>query len=122
MMRELIKKWDIIMVIFLLLIAGVLWIAGCFRKNGAYVIINTEKECEGYPLDKNEEIVIENPDDGSKNVVRIQDGKVSMTFASCPDLICVHHKPIDKNGEMIVCVPNGVSLEIVSNIENDIDN
>lgn len=109
------------MILFFLTLAMVLLLANHFRKSGAYVILRTDKEKEAYSLNDNQEITIED-EDGSKNVISIQDGKVSMKAASCPDLICVHHKPIYKNGEVIICVPNHVSLEIVSDIENEIDN
>lgn len=121
-MKRIIKKWDVILVFFFLLLTGVLLLAGAFRKNGSYVIVDNGKESRTYSLSKNQIITIENPENHGKNVVCIQDGAVTMTEASCPDLICVHHKPIHKNGEVIVCVPNDVTLQVVSDVENGIDN
>lgn len=46
------------------------------------------------------------------NVVRIRDGKVSVTEADCPDQICRKHKSVDKTGETIVCLPHKVVVEI----------
>ncbi len=49
---------------------------------------------------------------GEHNVFLIKEGTVSMKSADCPDQICVHHVPITKQGEMIVCLPNQVVIEI----------
>ena len=35
-----------------------------------------------------------------------------MIEADCPDLICVHHKPISRQGESIVCLPHKVIVEV----------
>ncbi|MGN0437897.1 MAG: NusG domain II-containing protein [Lachnospiraceae bacterium] len=118
----MIKKWDLILIVCFLMLAGGLWIIGAARKNGAYVIVNTKQDSQTYDLSRNQEIVIHNPDKNTENVIKIQDGEVSMESASCPDLICVHHKPIHKNGEVIVCVPNDVTIQVVSDVKNDIDN
>ena len=44
-----------------------------------------------------------------------------MLEANCPDEICVHHKPISKNGETIVCLPNKVVVVIKNGIEREVD-
>lgn len=118
----MIKKWDLILIVCFLVLAGGLWIIGAARKNGAYVIVNTKQDSQTYDLNRNQEIVISNTNQKDENIIKIQDGEVFMESASCPDLICVHHKPIQKNGEVIVCVPNDVTIQVVSDVENDIDN
>lgn len=60
-----------------------------------------------------EEIVVEQ--NGKTNVVHIHDGQVSITEASCPDQICVHTAPADENGEMIICLPHKVIVEVTTN-------
>ena len=37
-----------------------------------------------------------------------------MENASCPDGICVSHRPIFRDGESIVCLPNRVVITVVS--------
>ena len=51
----------------------------------------------------------------------IENGKVKMKEADCPDQICVHHRAISKNRETIVCLPNKVVVEIVSSEESELD-
>ncbi|MBQ1377353.1 MAG: NusG domain II-containing protein [Lachnospiraceae bacterium] len=40
------------------------------------------------------------------NRIRIENSEAAVLEASCPDQICVHHKPVSKAGETIVCLPH----------------
>ncbi len=56
------------------------------------------------------------------NLVQIGDGEVRVLEASCPDKIDVLQGTISKPGEMIVCLPNRLVIEIKgTNEERDID-
>ena len=54
------------------------------------------------------------------NRLIIKDGKAYMETATCPDGICVNHNPIFRDGESIVCLPNGVVVTIIKN-DDDLD-
>ena len=56
-----------------------------------------------------------------KNVIQIKDGKVSMTYASCPDQLCVSQNDICFDKESIICLPNKVVLTISSDKKSDVD-
>ena len=58
---------------------------------------------------------------GGYNLLIIEDGAASIEEASCPDKICVNHKPVDKKGETLVCLPNKVVVEIQNGEEADVD-
>ena len=64
----------------------------------------TEKTDETYIYDEN----------GEQNVIQIKNGFVSMIDADCRDQICVKTASISKNGEIIVCLPHKVTVEIFS--------
>ena len=49
--------------------------------------------------------------DGLNRLV-IKDGKAWVETASCPDGICAAHKPIHREGESIVCLPNKVVITV----------
>lgn len=51
------------------------------------------------------------------NVIEVENGKVHIHEASCRDQICVNHPPISKNGEVIVCLPNKLVVEVHSETE-----
>lgn len=111
------KKRDLYLIVLLLALGTV---AFCFQmmtaKDGEQVIITVSgKNYKELSLNKNTEIVIKTKDH-SMNKVQIQDGVVRMIEATCPDQICVKHMPIHKTGEMIVCLPNEIVVEIKSNM------
>ncbi len=55
--------------------------------------------------------------------VAIKEGVVSVIDADCRDQICVHTKAIKLGGEMIVCLPNKMYVEIKKkkNEDNGVD-
>lgn len=78
------------------------------------------KEQGRYPL--SEETVVEiRQKDGSYNILQIRGGKAEITEASCPDKICVNHRPVRGQGESLVCLPNRLVVEIENGEELGID-
>lgn len=65
-------------------------------------------------LAKDTEMDIEGYEGGSNHLV-IKDGEASVTDASCPDKVCMKKGGIQKNGEMIICLPNRVTIRITGN-------
>lgn len=51
-------------------------------------------------------------EDGSYNVIRIQDGKIAVVEASCPDQYC-ERRGFCSGGAQIVCLPNGLVISFV---------
>ena len=65
--------------------------------------------------EKDVEIYLDN--DIHLNTVRIKDYKAFMIYANCPDGLCLRHKPVEARSsinDMIVCLPNRVTVEIKS--------
>ena len=59
---------------------------------------------------------------GGYNIVTVQDGKIAVTEANCPDQICVNHKPTNQTADPIVCLPNKLVVEVSApNSENQLD-
>lgn len=114
-------KFDFIIIIFLVLVAVVsLVMFNRGKTEGGYVEIVVDKETkEIFPLDVNKEYTIS--DDNHINKIKIADGKVWVTEASCPDKLCVKQGKIDKDGQSIICLPNKVVVKIVSDKTNDVD-
>lgn len=58
-----------------------------------------------------------------KNVLKFGEDSVEIIEASCRDQICVNQGSINKVGQMIICLPNRLVVEIKAGSENqDIDN
>lgn len=63
-----------------------------------------------YSLDGEHKITIR---DGKElNVVKISGGKVTMESANCKNQVCVHHSPVSRTGESIVCLPHKIVVTI----------
>ena len=103
------KKNDKILII-MILIASVLlggWYLA-FREEGHYVVVEMNSEEYGvYPLDQDQVVQI-----GDTNILEIRDGQAFMIHADCPDQLCVNMKPISESFELIVCLPNKVTVEV----------
>jgi hypothetical protein len=116
------KRNDFILAGLVLLIAIIaLFYINITKKNGDKAIIRVDgKIYKEVALNKDITIRIPGAEEGT-NLLVIKDGIVDMTDASCPDKLCVHHKPIRYNGESIICLPNKVSVEIVSRKDQELD-
>lgn len=105
------KKNDRILIAVVFLIAAVFLIFHFWGKvpGRGTVEIQVDGELYGaYPLTDDCQIEINNT-----NQLEIEDGKVSVIWADCPDQVCVHHKSISIAGESIICLPNKVVISIV---------
>lgn len=114
-------KNDVIFILSLLLVAAVF--CACFflfAKEGNTVVVTLNGEIYGeYSLGTDRSVDIRT--DGSLNTFVISGGKVYMEHASCPDGICTAHRPIFRDGESIVCLPNKVVITIASKNETSPD-
>jgi len=107
------SRGDIILILSLLAAAALIFAFSLFSGGGegarAVVSVNGEKEVV-LPLEKDTEYTVSA--DGHTNVICIEDGEVFMHLASCPDGYCIEQGRISKTGEMIVCLPNRVTVAI----------
>ena len=79
------------------------------------MVIKDGVETSRYPLSENRKIKITYGEDEEKfNLLIIENGAAYIESASCPDGICVSHKPIKLNGETIICLPNKLVIKIES--------
>lgn len=62
-----------------------------------------------YDLNRDQTIQI-----NDTNTCEIKDAEVRMTWADCPDQICVKSTALNSSGGSIVCMPNRVVLAIVN--------
>lgn len=103
---------DIIFIVVLILIAfaGVL----ChflFSREGDMVKVTIDGAYFGeYSLSDDKVVEIRHGE--SFNILVIENGKARVESASCPDGICVSHRPISRSGESIICLPNKVVISV----------
>ena len=115
-------KRDIILVLSMVIIAAAafLIINFAFKKDGSYAVIKVDgKVIKTLDLNSGETTIEVNGYQGGVNKVVINDGKVSMTEADCPDELCVKTGKISRVGETIVCLPHRVVVEIKGSPDDD---
>ena len=54
------------------------------------------------------------------NEITVKDGAISVTAADCPGEDCVHSGSVYTDGRVIVCLPNGLEIRVVSKA-SDVD-
>ncbi len=82
----------------------------------AVVLLNGE-EAARYPLSVDGRF----PLNGGTNTLVIEDGYAWMTDSQCPDKICEHMGKIHLNGQLIVCLPNGVIVTVEGGDDGGVD-
>ncbi len=107
---------DVILIGCILLAAavGIIYL-NSFRTPGDMVSVTVDGENYGsYSLSQNVcEDIYSGENNENHNRLIICDGKAYMENASCPDGICVDHKPVFRDGESIVCLPNRVVITVI---------
>lgn len=106
---------DIIFIAALLAIVICLGLGFYFlRPGGDEVVVKVDGEIFGtYPLDTDAIVEIRTGESKEQlNLLVIKDGKAYVEKATCPDGICAAHKPISREGESIVCLPNKVVITV----------
>ena len=109
----------LIAVVLLLALGGFLWFRLSGSQGDRVAVLIDGKETASYPLSADFQTTIQIGEE--TNLLVIRDGKAMVTEASCPDGICVRHRPISKVGETIVCLPHQLVVKVVSSGENQVD-
>ncbi len=119
-MKNGLKEKDWILIAVILCVAGLTVLVHTFIGGAGAnrVIVKIEGAIEGiYSLSEDREVEI----NGGTNLLKIKNGEASMSWADCPDQLCVHQKPVSLNRESIICLPNKVVVEVESSGNREFD-
>ena len=110
-------KWDKIVILVILLIStSLFFIINMRNLNHGNKYISVQINGEEYKQitfeNSNEKMIYPIISEFGKNVIEIQNGKVRVIEADCPDKLDVKQGYIKNTGEIIVCVPNRFVIEI----------
>ncbi|MBQ3596230.1 MAG: NusG domain II-containing protein [Clostridia bacterium] len=107
------KKKDLVVIgVILAVILLSFALMQLFKKEGDYVLVRVEgKEVARYSLQIDGEYQL----NGGTNVLKIQDGKAYLIYADCPDHLCINQGKVSQNGQTITCLPNRLTITVVSN-------
>lgn len=109
------RRNDLILIVSLLLIVSLVGaVFFFFRKEGDTVRVTVDGKLYGvYSLSEDLTVDIRTGENGEHlNRLIIINGKAYVEEASCPDGICAAHRPIFRDGESIVCLPNRVVITV----------
>lgn len=103
----MIRKADVILIAIILLLSLSLFFLLVPKNSGTTAVIRVNnKEVARLPLNKDAVYELEH------NTVRIEKGSVFMKDAHCRDRVCINQGKINKSGQSIICLPNGVIVEV----------
>lgn len=103
------KKRDIIFALLLIVVFLSVFLIIRGGKEGTYITVSIDGVLEeSYTLTENEQVI--NVGDG--NVLTIINNEAYMSYANCPDQVCVTKGKVSKSGEDIICMPNRVIVRV----------
>lgn len=114
------KKADfiVIAVTAVLILISCVFLYGVNDGTGKYVQVEVDGAVtDTLPLDK--DTVLEISTEKGSNTLVIKNGEAAVTRADCPDLICVNHRVVKRNGESIICLPHRVVITVISDAEEN---
>ncbi|MDK0863853.1 NusG domain II-containing protein [Clostridium perfringens] len=117
------KKWDLIIIIVLILLSLMpirLLISSNNIGDLKRVIVSVNgDEYESLELKKNVNEIIKIEEGLRVNEICIKEREVYMNHSNCTDKVCMRQGKISKVGESIVCLPNRVFIEIKGDEEGE---
>ncbi len=99
------KTWSLLLAAVLLLCLGLsVWVLRPQKASRYVSIVSQGALVESLDLSQGGVYTVKLAD-GSYNVLTVQDGKIAVTDASCPDHYCMQRGFLN-SGTAIVCLPN----------------
>lgn len=97
------------LIIAIAAVALMIFAAGSFmRTDGETVEVRVKGELYAeLTLSKDTELDID-----GLCILKIESGEAYVSEAVCRNQICVRHRPISRSGEVIVCLPSGVTVKV----------
>ena len=78
---------------------------------GRPLTLEAGKLAETLDLSKDQEVTIHGAHNGVNRLV-VKDGEIWCEEATCPDQVCVHQGKQSRDGEMIVCLPSLMIVQV----------
>ena len=125
-MKKIVTRYDVFVICGVIVLAFFLYGLTAFNfwnEQPDYVEINVDgKAYATYFLSEiSETKYVDIKSDAGKNVLEITNSGARMIQSTCKDKIDVQSGKISKPGQMLVCVPNRVTVRIVGKNMSDVD-
>ena len=117
-MRAKMSVWDIVVIAAICIAALLIALIPLFAQNeGSFVKVTAGLSAESVLLPLEEDGLHTFESNGHALTIEIKEGSVSVIDATCPDRVCISSGRISRGGEIIVCVPSMITIEILSENE-----
>ena len=118
---HILKIGDKILVFLILLFSiSSFFIVNSFQSEGNYLEIQVEGQViHKLSLKADQQITV----DGhiGQTIISIKKKKAEIIYSDCPHKICVKTGAINRAGQVIVCVPNRVFVQVLNSKSNQFD-
>lgn len=117
------KKGDFFLIALIILSSASVFFMTANKETQGQKVVIIQVDGKEYKRIKYNESVQEDIKIDTKfghNVVSIRNNKVSMIESNCRDKLCIKQGSISRPGEVIICLPNRLLVEIQSE-NNEID-
>lgn len=113
------RKADLFVIGGLLLLSLVLYLAlNLGREEGAVAVVRIDGcEVERHALSVNGTFAL----NGGSNTLVIENGEAYLSYANCPDQICVKQGHIHYTQQVITCLPNRLTVTVEGGESNGVD-
>ncbi len=110
---------DLLVIGGLLLLSLVLYLAFHLgREEGGWAVVRIDGlEVERHALSVDGSYSL----NGGTNLLVIENGRAYLSYADCPDQICVKHAPVRYTHEVITCLPNRLTVTVEGGESNGVD-
>ena len=111
---------DVLLVTALLLAGLAVSFIASRPERGRLAVVRLDgRRVAALPLDTPISLDVEGPLGVTRVVV--EEGQVRITDSPCPNKYCIHAGPASRAGEVILCVPNRVSVRVEGGGNGDVD-
>ena len=118
--RKHITVWDLLLIALIIAMTVGSLIFGRKRDTGPLASVTVSGEHRmNLPLDTPAEVVVEGAIGSTR--ICVEGGRIWIEEAPCPHKLCIGMGKIGRTGELIVCIPNRIVLEIEDVTEDELD-
>lgn len=114
----LFHRSDLLLIAVIMIVAAVIFFVSTFSPDGKTAVVTLDGErvtTINLESAKNETFAV------GDVFIEVKDGCVSITDSDCPDKTCVKTGELSKIGDVSVCVPNRVCVEIIGESADGVD-
>lgn len=115
-------KADMIILAFILMAAFAAYVIFALLQSDETGVISVYQDgvlLYQYSLEEEQIITVSSTE--GYNLLLIDESKVWVTDADCPDRLCIRQRAISRKGESIICLPHKLVIQIDSGKESELD-